>query len=104
MRAWCDLGPSHVPLGQWSGLLLIPSAPELPVGMGGGTFLLAPRHVAQAQLTSSVNWEAVSQGGTWAADPIMSDVTFPSERWAVLYYSWEYIFTSSACVRVCACV
>ena len=40
----------------------------------------------------------------WAANPVMSDVTFPNQRWAILYYSWEWIFASSACVYACVCV
>lgn len=51
---------------------------------------------------SSVAGKLVANETRGAADPIMSDVTFPSQSWAVLYNTWEGTFVFSACA--CSCV
>lgn len=104
VTARCDLGPSHVLLGQWGGLPLSPSALSSLWGCGVPASLSLDTWLKPRSRACPVPWGAGSRGDAWAANPVMSDVTFPDQRWAILCYSWEWVFASSACVYARACV
>lgn len=103
MTACCALGPSQVLLGQRGGRPLSPSA--LSSLWGGGyrppslNTWLRPRSRA-----CSVTWVAGGREGTRGQQILLSDVTFPNQKWAVLSHSWECVLASSACTYVCVCV